>query len=156
MKEFIEAEKAKLQALFNPFNEIGSWMRLAEKGTTTVRLGLVESFTVTRVAPQFDAAGDVVKVDFWLLFKMAGYDEGFQYSHTIKAVKWSQADSYLIDLTDDLGREFHVEEIFPDLDPELADAWRFWKRYRAENAERLARADAEILAQHIRIAEEWE
>ena len=88
MKEFIEKEKARLQALFEPFNTRGSWMTLAEKGRTPVRVGIVDGFTVTRVAPQFDAGGNVTRVDFWLLIRLSGYDEGFQHAHTIKVVSW--------------------------------------------------------------------
>ena len=57
MKEFIEKEKARLQAIFEPFNTSGSWMTLAEKGRTPDRVGIVDGFIVTRVAPHFDASG---------------------------------------------------------------------------------------------------
>jgi len=74
------------------------------------------------VAPHFDAGSEVKRlpaapreqdsateskpataqagVDFWLLFKAVGYDEGFQHAHTLKVVRWSQEDTYLIDPTD--------------------------------------------------------
>jgi len=156
MAEFIQEEKAKLQALFEPFNERGSWMRLSEKGMTTLVLGLVDSFLVTRVAPQFDAGGQVKKVDFWLFFKMAGYHHGFQFSHTIKVVAWSQDDTYLIDLVDDFGREYHVELLFPTLDLEYVADWKDWKKYKAENRDMFERTDADLLEEHIRMAEEWE
>ena len=76
MKEFIEKEKARLQALFEPFNTGGSWMTLAEKGRDSVRVGIVDGFTVTRVAPQFDAGGNVTRVDFWLLFELCRIRRG--------------------------------------------------------------------------------
>ncbi len=43
MKEFIDKEKAGLQALFEPFNEGGSWMSLVEPGRDAVRLGVVDA-----------------------------------------------------------------------------------------------------------------
>ncbi len=156
MKEFIDKEKARLQALFEPFNEGGSWMTLIEPGREPVRMGLVDSYKVTRVAPHFDAQGELKRVDFWLLFKAVGYDEGFQHAHTVKVVRWSQEDTYLIDLTDDRGRRFHVELVFPDQEPDLAADWRRWRRYKSENRDRFERIDAELLAEHVRIAEEWE
>jgi hypothetical protein len=156
MKEFIDKEKARLQALFEPFNEGGSWMTLLESGREPVRMGLVDSYKVTRVAPHFDARGELKRVDFWLLFKAVGYDEGFQHAHTVKVVRWSQEDTYLIDLTDDRGRRFHVELVFPDQEPDLASDWRSWRRYKAENRDRFERIDADLLAEHVRIAEEWE
>jgi len=156
MKEFIDKEKARLQALFEPFNEGGSWMTLIESGREPVRMGLVDSYKVTRVAPHFDAQGELKRVDFWLLFKAVGYDEGFQHAHTVKVVRWSQEDTYLIDLTDDRGRRFHVELVFPDQEPDLAADWRRWRRHKSENRDRFERIDADLLAEHVRIAEEWE
>ena len=156
MKEFIDKEKARLQALFEPFNEGGSWMTLIESGREPVRMGLVDSYKVTRVAPHFDAQGELKRVDFWLLFKAVGYDEGFQHAHTVKVVRWSQEDTYLIDLTDDRGRRFHVEIVFPDQEPDLASDWRSWRRYKSENRDRFERIDADLLTEHVRIAEEWE
>lgn len=156
MKEFIEKEKARLQALFKPFNTEGSWMTLAEKGRAPIRMGIVDGFTVTRVAPHFDAGGEVTRVDFWLLLRLLGYDEGFQYAHTVKVVSWSQDDSYLLDLIDDRDREFHIELIFPDQEPDQAADWKRWSGYKAKNRGRFERIDAELLADHTRIAEEWE
>ena len=156
MKEFIEKEKARLQALFEPLYEGGSCMTLCESGREPVRMGLVDSYKVTRVAPHFDAQGELKRVDFWLLFKAVGYDEGFQHAHTVKVVRWSQEDTYLIDLTDDRGRRFHVELVFPDQEPDLAADWRRWRRYKSENRDRFERIDADLLAEHVRIAEEWE
>ncbi len=156
MKEFIDKEKARLQALFEPFNEGGSWMTLIESGREPARMGLVDSYKVTRVAPHFDARGELKRVDFWLLFKAVGYDEGFQHAHTVKVVRWSQEGTYLIDLTDDRGRRFHVELVFPDQEPDLAADWRRWRRYKSENRDRFERIDADLLAEHVRIAEEWE
>ncbi|GAB4231647.1 MAG: hypothetical protein Kow00109_03870 [Acidobacteriota bacterium] len=43
-----------------------------------------------------------------------GYDEGFRHAHTGKVVRRSQEETYLIDLTDDRDRRFHLELVFPD------------------------------------------
>ena len=64
MNELIHQEKTRLQALFDPFNERGSWMTLAEGSEEPIWLGIMEGFTVTRVAPQFDTGGNVTHVDF--------------------------------------------------------------------------------------------
>jgi len=121
-----------------------------------VRLGPIGGYTVPRVGPHLDAGGEVKRVDFWLLFKAVGYDEGFQHAHTVKVVRWSEEDTYLIDLTDDRGRRFHVELVFPDQEPDLAADWRRWRRYKSENRDRFERIDVDLLAEHVRIAEEWE
>ena len=73
MNELVNQEKARLQALFDPFNERGSWMTLAEGREQPMRLGIMEGYLVTRVAPRFDTRGDVTHVDFWLFHKALGY-----------------------------------------------------------------------------------
>jgi hypothetical protein len=156
MKEFIEKEKAKLQDLFAPFNDGGSWMSLVEPGRDSVRLGIVDSYTIIRVAPHFDAEGEVKRVDFWLFVKTVGYDEGFQHAHTVKVVGWSQGDTYLLDLVDDRNRKYHIELIFPDQDPELASDWSNWRRYKMRNRDRFSLIDADLMSEHQQIAEKWE
>jgi hypothetical protein len=129
---------------------------------------LVDSFTVTRIAPHFDTAGNHLHTDFWLLWKALGYDEGFQHAHTIKVVDvrvedtlmaehdGKEAEGWLIvELTDDLGRIHHVEMIEPVSEPELAADWQRWIAYRQKSAERFRRIDAQLLAEHLRIAEDW-
>lgn len=155
MKEFIEKEKARLQALFAGFNRQGSWIEIRERGEEPLRLGLVDSYTVTRVAPHFNSAGEMTHADFWLLFKTAGYDQGFQYSHTIKVCRWEQEDTYLIDLFDDRDRRFHAELIMEVSEPGMVEDWKDWQKYKAENKERFEAADQSILEEHIKIAEEW-
>lgn len=156
MKEFIAGEKEKLQALFDEFNQEGSLMVMREGHDTPLPFGLIDSFAVTRVAPHFDAAGSITRTDFWLVFKSVGYNNGYQYTHTIKVVGWSQDDTYLIDLTDDRGRRYHVELIMDATEHDYVVAWRKWQRYKSENASEFAVIDAQILEEHIRMAEEWD
>ena len=156
MMDFIAEQKAKLQALFGPFNERGSWMVLTEGSMEPIRFGLIDSYIVTRVAPHFDAQGNITRTDFWLLFKSAGYDEGWQYSHTIKVVEWSQDDTYLLDMTDDRGRKYHIELIMDSTEPREVDAWKRWQQYRADNADRFAQIDAQVLEEHTKMAEDWD
>jgi len=156
MQDFIAGEKARLQELFAAFNETGSWMELREPGCQPLRIGLIDSYQITRVAPHFDTQGNVVKTDFWLFFKSAGYSNGFQYVHTTKVVDWSQEDTYLLDLTDDLGRRFHIELLFSTLDIAMVADWRDWQAYKRQNQERFQQIDAELLEEHVRIAEDWQ
>ena len=103
MQDFISTEKTKIQALFDAFNRDGATMIMHEGRDTPLPFGLIDSYTVTRIAPHFDAVGKLTKTDFWLVFRTVGYNDGYQYTHTIKVVDWSQDDPYLIDLVDDLG-----------------------------------------------------
>jgi hypothetical protein len=154
--DFIATEKARLQSLFDEFNRDGSLMIIREACDTPLEFGLVDSYTVTRVAPHFDAAGSVAKVEFWLLFKSVGYNNGYQYSHTIKVVDWSQDDTYLIDLTDDRGRCYHVELIMDATEHDYVVSWAKWQSYRRENSAMFETIDAQILAEHIEMAEGWQ
>ncbi len=156
MQEFIAQEMARLQALFEEFNRDGSFIVLREGRGEPLPLGLVDSYTVTRVAPHFDAAGNVTKTDFWVMWKSVGYDNGYQYTHTIKVTGWSQDDTYLIDLVDDRGRRYHVELIMDATEHDYVLAWRKWQRYKAENAPEFAVIDSQILEEHARIAEGWD
>lgn len=155
MRDFIASEKEKLQTLFAEFNKDGSIMVMREGRDTPLPFGLIDSYTVTRIAPHFDAAGNVTTTDFWLMFKSVGYNNGYQYTHTIKVVGWSQEDTYLIDLIDDRDRKYHVEIIMDATEHDYVVAWRKWQRYKAENAAEFAVIDAQILDEHIRIAEKW-
>lgn len=156
MKEFIAQEKARLQALFEEFNRDGSFVVLREGHGEPLPLGLVDSYSVTRVAPHFDAAGNVAKTDFWVMWKSVGYDNGYQYTHTIKVVEWSREDTYEIDLTDDLGRRYHIELIMDATEHDYVLDWRKWQRYKTENASEFEIVDAQLLEEHTKIAESWE
>ena len=145
MENFVDMEKQNLQTLFDAFNKVGSTMTMAEGMEAPLRLGEIDSYTVTRVT----GAG------FWLMFKVLGYDEGFQHTHTVKVEHWSQDDTWLLDLIDDRKRRFHIELIFPKQEPELADNWRRWRAYRSANRDRFKRIDAQLLAGHIEIANNW-
>ena len=155
MKDFIEQEKARLQEVFRIFNERGAWMVLVEK-RENMRLGLVDSFLVTRVAPKFDASGNHTGTDFWLLWKAVGYNEGFQHAHTVKVVKWWQEDGYMIDFIDDRDRHHHAEYPMDCADPEAVEDWRLWQAFRRDNQAMFAEIDPQLLEEHIRIAEGWE
>lgn len=156
MKDFIQNEKARLQSLFDEFNRDGSWMEVSEGEYTPLMLGLIDSYTVTRVAPHFDAEGNVTKTDFWLMWKSVGYNNGFQYTHTIKVVEWSQDDTYLIDMTDDRGRRHHVELIMDVSEPDYMVSWQKWLEYKAENKDMFEQIDVQLLDEHTIIAEEWQ
>lgn len=156
MREFIASEKSRLQALFDEFNRDGSTMVMREGRDTPLPLGLVDSHTVTRVAPHFDAAGSVTKTDFWVMFKSVGYNNGHQYAHTIKVVDWGREDSYELDLTDDRGRRYHIELIMDVAEHDYVLDWRAWQNYKTENTAEFEIIDTQILAEHTAIAEGWD
>lgn len=158
MQEFIQQEKVRLQDEFRLFNERGSYVTVynEDNGEQLFR-DIADNFLVTRVAPQFDAQGKVTHTDFWLLWKVVGYDQGFQHSHTIKVVRWWRegGDWAEMDVMDDVGRRHHIELIEPICETAYAADWNRWQTYRRENQDMFAQIDAQILAEHIAIAEEW-
>ena len=156
MREFIASEKTRLQVLFDEFNRDGSIMVMREDHDAPLPLGLVDSYTVTRVAPKFDAAGNVTKTDFWVMFKSVGYNNGCQYAHTIKIVGWGREDTYELDLTDDRDRRYHIELIMDVTEHDYVVDWRTWKSYKAANAAEFEIIDAQLLEEHTKIAEAWE
>ena len=156
MKEFIASEKARLQALFDEFNRDGSIIVMREGRDTPLPLGLVDSYTVTRVAPHFDAQGNTTKMDFWVMWKSVGYDNGYQYTHTIKVVDRGREDTYELDLTDDRGRRYHIELIMDVTEHDYVVDWRTWQSYKAANAAEFVIIDTQILTEHTAIAEEWQ
>jgi hypothetical protein len=157
MQEFIQQEKARLQDEFRLFSERGSYVTVynEDNGEQLFR-DIADSFFVTRVAPQFDAQGKMTHTDFWLLWKVVGYDQGFQHSHTIKVVRWWRdgGDWAEKDLVDDVGRRHHIELIEPTCEAAYAADWNCWQAYRRENRDMFAQIDAQILAEHVAIAEE--
>jgi hypothetical protein len=168
MREFIEQEKKRLQNLLRLFNEHGSRVEIYGEDGVRFLGDLVDSYTVTRIAPHFDAKGKHTGSDFWLIWKSVGYNNGWQYAHTTKIVKVRVEDTLthevdgvaqqcwlIVDLTDDRGRRMHVELIEPITERAYAADWREWQRYKAENAALFAEIDADLLKEHLQIAEEW-
>jgi len=160
VKEFIDEEKARIHGLLRLFNERGSRMEVFDEDKKRLFGELVDSFTVTRIAPHFDAQGQHTQSDFWLLWKTVGYNNGWQYAHTVKIVQVNVRDTLencwlIVDLTDDRGRRFHVELIEPITEADYARDWHDWQKYKAANAAMFARIDAELLEEHLQIAEEW-
>jgi len=82
MKEAIQAEKARLQAVLDAVTAPGATMSIffPEGGSHRFE---VDSFTVLRAMPQVDAAGNVALWRYDLMFKEVGYDQGMQYVHLI-------------------------------------------------------------------------
>jgi len=160
VKEFIEEEKAQIQGLLRLLNARGSRMEVFDEDKKRLFGELVDSFAVTRIAPHFDAQGQHTRSDFWLLWKSVGYNNGWQYAHTVKIVQVTVRDTLencwlIVDLTDDRGRRFHVELIEPITEADYARDWRDWQQYKAANAGMFTRIDAELLREHLQIAEEW-
>ncbi|MXY96446.1 MAG: hypothetical protein F4Z29_01555 [Gemmatimonadetes bacterium] len=149
------SEKAKLQSLFDPFNAKGSWITIHNPGSDPVNLGLVDSYTVTRVLSQGDGSSNTNRTEFWLLFKSVGYHESFHYSHTIKVVDLHQDDGWNMDLTDDRQRVFHIDMIFPEFDLDQHEQWMRWKGYRKEREDFFELVDKDILATHTLMARKW-
>ena len=168
MENIIAEEKARIQKQLHWFNERGCRLKIRERGGENFIDTITAELMVTRIAPHFDASGKIIRTDFWLLWKELGYQEGFNYSHTIKVVKVSVEDTLtaqsegrdinawlIVELTDDLDRIYHLEMIEPVSEPAHAKQWEAWLAFRKNNRDLFQRMDSEILAEHIKIAEDW-
>jgi hypothetical protein len=169
MENIIAEEKARIQRQFHWLNERGCRLQIRERGGENFIDTITAELTVTRIAPHFDASGEIIRTDFWLLWKELGYQEGFNYSHTIKVVNVSVDDTLtaqsggsevnawlIVELTDDLDRIYHLEMIEPVSEPAHAKQWDAWLAFRKNNRDLFQRIDSDILAEHIKIAEDWQ
>ena len=154
-KDLVRQEKDRLQKYFDQFNEKGSTLAIQMKGDKSpMVLGVYDSYEVTRVVPFVDKDGKITRTVFWLFFKSMGYDSGSQYCHTKKMVKLHQEDTYELDLEDDGEIKYHIELIFPELEPDLAMMWAEWKEYKKERHAWFAEADPQIRDWHLKAARE--
>jgi hypothetical protein len=169
MKDVIAKEKARIQNMFRLFNENGCRMQVRERGESNFIDTMVAEWIVTRIAPQFDTAGKITRVDFWVLWKELGYSEDSRCCHTTKIIAMDVDDTLpvevdgqitdawlIVELTDNRGRIHHVEMIEPVTEPDHAADWKQWTKYRNDNPALFERIDASILAEHLEIAEEWQ
>jgi hypothetical protein len=62
----------------------------------------------------------------------------------------------IVELTDDLDRIYNLEMIEPVSEPAHAKQWEAWLAFRKNNRDLFQRIDSEILAEHIKIAEDWQ
>ena len=126
-------------ALFAKANQFGSDMVLASpdhpKGTP---LGMVDSYLVLRSTPEA----------FWVMFKMVYFEQGQQYTHTIKVVDARMLAPGALLLTDDEQRTFLIGPT------ETEDEWQEWLRYRAEHGNLAADAES-LLETHTHVAFNW-
>jgi antitoxin (DNA-binding transcriptional repressor) of toxin-antitoxin stability system len=120
-------------AYFEPFNRAGAAVTLLAGGEK-INLGPGVEFRVLRADP---AGG------FWLLWKALGYQEGQQFSHTVRIVSAAAAgDELRITDVDD-----QVLVLVPYSD---RDRWRGWQEYRRRNTAMFAEIDAGLLAEALR------
>ena len=120
-----------------------------------MKMGLVDSFIVTRVNPDFDANGNMKEwTDFWVMLKLVGYDAEYRFTHTHKIVRLHWDEPYLLWLWDDIGRRLEIE-IVHSCEAENYPRWQKWLKYRERNAARLQRSAEGLLAEHTEIAEGW-
>ncbi len=129
-------------------NTHGSWLGIFWPDGDYTRIGVQARLEIPRIATDSSA--------IWVTLWSVGYQEGWQYVHTIKLVRWSSDDPpFELDLVDDRGRQFHIEAIEPYTEPHEAAVWQAWQAYRAQEPTRFAEIDASLRAEHQQIAETW-
>lgn len=139
---------ADVQRLLDLFNVRGCWLGIYWPDGDYTQMGVQARVEIPRIATDGHAC--------WVTFWSVGYQQGWQYVHTIKVVRWSSDDpSMELDLVDDRGRQFHLEAIEPYTEPDEAATWQQWLTYRESEADMVARTDAALRAEHEAFAENW-
>lgn len=137
-----------LQQIFDHLNEAGCWLGIYWPDGDYTRIGVQAHFEITRVTNDETAV--------WVTLWSVGYQEGWQYVHTIKVVRRSSDDPPLeIDLVDERGRQFHIEAIEETTEPDEAAVWQAWKTFREHEQALFASIDATLREEHLQIAASW-
>ena len=137
-----------LQQVFSHLNEAGCWLGIYWPDGDYTRIGVQARLEITHVAD--DAAA------VWVTLWSVGYQEGWQFVHTIKVVRWSSDDPPLeIDLVDERGRQCHIEAIEPITEPDEAAIWQAWQAFREHEQALFTDIDAVFREEHRQIAATW-
>jgi hypothetical protein len=137
-----EIEIAEAQRMFDPFNRAGAAVTLLADGEE-LDLGPGVEFRVLRAAA--DGAGGI---DFWLMWKALGYQDGPQFTHTVLIVSVAGGRRHLR-LEDSTGQVLLLGPY------EDRARWRAWQEYRRGNKTMFAETDAALLAEHQAAADNW-
>ena len=138
----------ELTHVFDHLNQTGCWLGIFWPDGDYTRIGVQARIENTRVADD----GAAVWVTLWSV----GYQEGWQYVHTVKVVRWSSDDAPLeIDLVDEMGRQLHIEAIEPYTEPNEAAVWQEWQVYYRREQTLFAQIDATLREEHRQIAATW-
>jgi hypothetical protein len=169
MNEVIAQEKSRIQNLFRLFNQNGCRMQVREHGGENFIDTIIAEWIVTRIAPHFDTAGKITRVDFWVVWKELGYSEDRRCCHTTKIIGVDVDDTLpaeidgqtidawlIVELIDERKRIHHIEMIEPVTEPDHAADWKQWTQYRTDHPNLFKRIDESVLEEHLEMAEEWE
>lgn len=140
----LEALKNVLEHL----STVGCWLGIYWPDGDYTRIGVQARLEITRVADDATAV--------WVTLWSVGYQEGWQFVHTIKVVRWSSDDPPLeIDLVDERGRQLHIEAIEPFTEPNEAAVRQAWLAYRECEQVLFESIDATLSEEHRQIAATW-
>lgn len=140
----IDEIKRALAAYSQSGSSIKVWLgELQEnevEGDNELLLPVIDGYAVVR------EYGD----SFWLMFRVAGYDDDYRNVHTIRVDSVSIDGDNLV-LHTDTG---YTHTIIP-LSPEYAAAWATWQAHKRDNAADFEHIDAYLLDMHTNRAKEW-
>ena len=151
MKENELKEQARLQKIFDEFTKAGSWLIWTNFDFDPLDFGVIDGWEVTRVLEVKTG-----KFYFWLHFRIPGFQEEGHYAHTLLITDMNQDDGYEMDLVDSEKRNYHIEHLVGEVDPEYrVNQWEWWSKFVAANQEKIQKARASVRAEHLEIANEW-
>lgn len=149
----LAAELSRLQAKFDEFELTGSWILAEFSGGDTLDLDIGCYYQVLKILPGFDAAGNLIDTDFWLLFCLSGYKDDSRHAHVKKILDLTDTE-FGFDLRTADGEILHIERICPAVDQPHDKRWHQYKRLVAANPQRYEELHAAYFEDALRRTED--
>ncbi len=128
-------EIIRIQAIFDDIMKSGSWILVEFAKDDTLDLDIGCYYKVLKVMPGFDAAGNLIDTDFWLLFCTAGYEDDSHHGHVKKILDMTNTE-FGVDLQTSDGEYLHIERICFGVDTQHESRWQQYQRLVADNPEK--------------------
>ena len=128
--------KEEIGAHLKPFQTEPSFLQFryagAEESADSQFKQILDSVELVRYNPHLDADGEITRVDFWLLWMPAWFDQ--MKPHVIKCFSVEAPDSYIRDFKAEKGT-LHLEVIEPIQEAVAAELWAKWQKARKRELE---------------------
>jgi hypothetical protein len=119
-------ELERIQTMFTVFEQDGSWILAEFPDGSTLDLDIGCYYKVLKILPGYDAAGNLIDTDFWLLFCLSGYEDDTHHAHVKKILELTDTE-FGVDLRTADGEILHIEHICPAVDISHDERWQQFK-----------------------------
>ncbi|MDK9699949.1 MAG: hypothetical protein OEM52_07390 [bacterium] len=142
-------ELNRIQSVFDEFMRVGSWIMVEFNKDDAFDLDIGCFYKVLKVKPGFDAAGNLIDTDFWLLFCTSGYEEDGHHGHVKKILDMTDTE-FGVDLQTFDGETLHIERIVSGVDLQHEERWRLFQQLISENPVRYAELNSAYVEEGLR------